>query len=89
MLNTLWLGFFITAAISALAQWLLGGQAQVFATMVESLFAEFAKIFPMRFTNVTNGVNPRRWLALANPPLSKVLDENIGHTWRTDLSQLK
>ena len=38
MLNTLWLGFFITAAISALAQWLLGGQAQVFATMVESLF---------------------------------------------------
>ena len=57
--------------------------------MVESLFAEFAKIFPMRFTNVTNGVTPRRWLALANPPLSKVLDENIGHTWRTDLSQLK
>lgn len=38
MLNTLWLGFFITAAISALAQWLLGGQAQVFAAMVESLF---------------------------------------------------
>ena len=57
--------------------------------MVESLFAEFAKIFPMRFTNVTNGVTPRRWLALANPPLSKVLDENIGHNWRTDLSQLK
>ncbi|WP_181962896.1 glycogen/starch/alpha-glucan phosphorylase, partial [Klebsiella pneumoniae] len=44
--------------------------------MVESLFAEFAKIFPMRFTNVTNGVTPRRWLALANPPLSKVLDEH-------------
>lgn len=56
--------------------------------MVQSLFADFARIFPMRFTNVTNGVTPRRWLALANPPLSKVLDENIGHTWRTDLSQL-
>ena len=39
MLNTLWLGFFAIAAISALAQWLLGGQAQVFAAMVESLFA--------------------------------------------------
>ncbi len=39
MLNTLWLGFFITAAIAALAQWLLDGQAQVFAAMVESLFA--------------------------------------------------
>lgn len=56
--------------------------------MVESLFAEFAKIFPMRFINVTNGVTPRRWLALANPPLSKVLDEHIGRTWLTDLSQL-
>ncbi len=53
--------------------------------MVESLFAEFAKIFPMRFINVTNGVTPRRWLALANPPLSKVLDEHIGRTWRTNL----
>lgn len=39
MLNTLWLGFFLTAAVAALAQWLLGGQAQVFAAMVESLFA--------------------------------------------------
>ena len=38
MLNILWLGFFLVAAISALAQWLLAGQAQVFAAMVESLF---------------------------------------------------
>ncbi|PJI97392.1 spore maturation protein SpmA [Acidovorax sp. 69] len=39
MLNTLWLGFFLTAAVAALAQWLLGGNAQIFAAMVESLFA--------------------------------------------------
>ena len=38
MLNLLWLGFFIVAAVSAVAQWLLAGQAQVFAAMVESLF---------------------------------------------------
>jgi len=56
--------------------------------MVQSLFADFAKIFPMRFCNVTNGVTPRRWLALANKPLSEVLDANIGRNWRTDLSQL-
>ena len=56
--------------------------------MVQSLFADFAKIFPMRFCNVTNGVTPRRWLALANPALSEVLDEEIGRNWRTDLSQL-
>lgn len=39
MLNTLWLGFFVVAAVSALAQWLVGGNAQIFAAMVESLFA--------------------------------------------------
>jgi starch phosphorylase len=56
--------------------------------MVESLFADFARIFPRRFTNVTNGVTPRRWLAAANPSLAAVLDRHIGQTWRTDLSQL-
>ncbi|MEL2304223.1 glycogen/starch/alpha-glucan phosphorylase, partial [Klebsiella pneumoniae] len=54
--------------------------------MVQSLFADFAKIFPGRFTNVTNGVTPRRWLAVANPSLSAVLDEHLGRNWRTDLS---
>lgn len=56
--------------------------------MVQSLFADFAKIFPNRFCNKTNGITPRRWLALANPPLSKVLDKNIGLNWRTDLDLL-
>jgi starch phosphorylase len=56
--------------------------------MVQSLFADFARVFPDRFCNKTNGVTPRRWLGLANRPLSKVLDDSIGHNWRTDLSQL-
>jgi len=56
--------------------------------MVESLFADFAHIFPGRFCNKTNGVTPRRWLALANRPLSALLDDSIGQIWRTDLSQL-
>lgn len=56
--------------------------------MVQSLFADFARIFPGRFCNKTNGITPRRWLALANPALSSVLDEAIGRNWRTNLSQL-
>lgn len=56
--------------------------------MVQSLFADFARLFPGRFCNKTNGVTPRRWLALANPALSDVLDEAIGRNWRTDLGQL-
>ncbi|QXW16996.1 spore maturation protein [Comamonas aquatica] len=39
MLNALWLGFFLVAAVAALAQWLVGGQPQVFAQMVQALFA--------------------------------------------------
>ncbi|MCP1439257.1 starch phosphorylase [Erwinia persicina] len=56
--------------------------------MVQSLFADFAALFPGRFCNKTNGVTPRRWVALANPSLSEVLDDTIGRNWRTDLSQL-
>ena len=39
MLNGLWLGFFLVAAVSALAQWLIGGNAGIFASMVESILA--------------------------------------------------
>ncbi|MBT2299510.1 spore maturation protein [Variovorax paradoxus] len=39
MLNGLWLGFFLTAALAALSRWLIGGDAAVFAALVESLFA--------------------------------------------------
>lgn len=39
MLNGLWLGFFIVAAVSALTQWLVGGNAGIFSAMVESIFA--------------------------------------------------
>jgi spore maturation protein SpmA len=38
MLNRLWLGFFLTAAVSALLRWLIGGDAAVFAAMIAALF---------------------------------------------------
>lgn len=56
--------------------------------MVQSLFADFAMLYPKKFCNITNGITPRRWLALANPPLSKVVDSYIGSGWRTNLEQL-
>ncbi|HSN79425.1 MAG TPA: glycogen/starch/alpha-glucan family phosphorylase, partial [Rhodoferax sp.] len=57
--------------------------------LVHTIFADFAELWPKRFTNMTNGVTPRRWLAQANPGLSNLLDETLGTAWRTDLSQLK
>jgi glycogen phosphorylase len=56
--------------------------------MVQTIFADFAKIFPGRFTNVTNGVTPRRWLVQANPTLSSFIDTQIGSEWRSDLDRL-
>ncbi|VTU39484.1 Maltodextrin phosphorylase [Variovorax sp. PBL-E5] len=56
--------------------------------MKQSIFADFAKLFPERFNNKTNGVTPRRWLAQANPPLAALLDRRIGRGWRRDLTQL-
>ena len=56
--------------------------------MVKSIFADFARLYPERFTNVTNGVTPRRWIALANRGLAQVLDKHIGESWRNHLEQL-
>ena len=57
--------------------------------MKQSIFADFAKLFPERFNNKTNGVTPRRWLAQANPSLAALLDQRIGRGWRRDLGQLE
>jgi starch phosphorylase len=57
--------------------------------MQQSIFADLARLWPQRFNNKTNGITPRRWLALANPALSAVLDARIGRGWRRDLSGLQ
>lgn len=57
--------------------------------LVDTIFADFAQLWPERFTNMTNGVTPRRWLAQANPGLSGLLDRTIGKGWRSDLSELR
>ena len=57
--------------------------------LVQTIFADFAAIWPERFTNMTNGVTPRRWLAQANPQLAGLLDDTLGQRWRLDLDQLK
>jgi glycogen phosphorylase len=50
---------------------------------------DLAEVFPERFSNKTNGVTPRRWLLLANPPLARVITEAIGDGWITDLGELR
>jgi starch phosphorylase len=54
----------------------------------EKVFPEFAAFYPGKFTNVTNGITPRRWLLQANPALSRLITEHIGPDWATDLDRL-
>ncbi len=49
---------------------------------------DLAELYPERFSNKTNGVTPRRWLLVANPPVAGWISASIGHDWVTDLSQL-
>ena len=49
---------------------------------------DLAEMFPERFSNKTNGVTPRRWLLLSNPPLAGLITDAIGSAWITDLEQL-
>ena len=57
--------------------------------LVQTIFKDFASLWPERFTNMTNGVTPRRWLAQANPGLSALLDRTLGTAWRADLDALR
>jgi starch phosphorylase len=54
----------------------------------ETVLRDFAEMYPARFTNVTNGVTPRRFIALANPRLAHLIDETLGPGWLKDLDRL-
>jgi starch phosphorylase len=53
------------------------------------LVPDFAELWPARFSNKTNGVTPRRWLAVCNPALAAAITEHIGGGWVRDLEQLR
>jgi starch phosphorylase len=54
-----------------------------------SVLRDFYQLWPERFSNKTNGVTPRRFLALANPELRELIDRTIGDGWITRLDELK
>jgi starch phosphorylase len=65
------------------------GVAEIHSRLLRTMTVkDLAEVFPERFNNKTNGVTPRRWLLLANPPLARTITDAIGDKWVTDLSQL-
>ncbi len=68
----------------------INGVAELHSKLVTtSLSPEFARLFPERFNNKTNGVTPRRWLLHANRPLAALITKYIGDAWITDLDRLR
>jgi starch phosphorylase len=55
----------------------------------KDVLRDFYELWPEKFINVTNGVTPRRWLAVSNPEQSALMTRSIGDTWIGDLDELK
>ncbi|MBU0752521.1 MAG: glycogen/starch/alpha-glucan phosphorylase [Gammaproteobacteria bacterium] len=55
----------------------------------QGLFRDFHELWPRKFNNKTNGVTQRRWLAAANPELSRLISATIGTGWITRLDELR
>lgn len=55
----------------------------------QDVLADFHALDPTKISNKTNGVTPRRWIALANPRLKELLDKTIGDNWVCHMDELR
>ncbi|KAI9129932.1 glycogen/starch/alpha-glucan phosphorylase [Acaryochloris sp. CCMEE 5410] len=55
----------------------------------QTVLQDFHELWPEKLTHVTNGVTPRRWMALSNPQLTDLISQKIGDRWITHLQDLK
>ncbi len=68
----------------------VNGVAALHSELLRStLFADFNRIFPNKFINITNGITPRRWLNQCNPGLTHLIQQAIGSGFQSDLSKLR
>jgi starch phosphorylase len=68
----------------------INGVAELHTRLLKQhVIPEFAELWPQKFSSKTNGVTPRRWIALANPRLASLLTEVLGDGWVSDLDQLR
>ncbi|MFM7264385.1 MAG: glycogen/starch/alpha-glucan phosphorylase, partial [Cyanobium sp.] len=73
------------AHLAVVAAHQVNGVAALHSDLIRTnLLPEFAALWPHKFTNVTNGVTPRRWMALANPALDRLMHDVIGTDWSMD-----
>ena len=68
----------------------VNGVAKLHSELLKnSVMRDFSDLWPNKFCNITNGITPRRFIALSNPPLAKLLTERVGEKWLTNLDLLR
>ncbi|MGF1569819.1 MAG: glycogen/starch/alpha-glucan phosphorylase [Nodosilinea sp.] len=78
------------ANLASLGSYAINGVAALHSELVKkTILKDFHEVFPDKITNVTNGVTPRRWIALANPRLAALYTEKIGDGWLHNLDELR
>lgn len=78
------------AHLAVLGSHRINGVAELHSRLLkDTLFADFHRIMPERFINVTNGITPRLWLNQANPGLAALISRHIGRDWVQDLRELR
>ena len=78
------------ANLSIVGSFSINGVAKLHSDLIKtSLVPEFYELWPEKFTNVTNGITPRRWLVHANNALATLICDKIGRDWITNLDLLR
>jgi glycogen phosphorylase len=78
------------AHLAAVGSHRINGVARLHSELLQqTVLHDFAELWPGKFCNVTNGVTPRRFLAVSNPPLARLITRHIGEGWLKDLDQLR
>jgi starch phosphorylase len=74
------------AHLAAVGSHAINGVAALHSDLLKkTVLRDFYTVAPDKFLNVTNGVTPRRWIALSNPKLTALLTRHIGDRWVSDL----
>jgi starch phosphorylase len=78
------------AHLATIGSHAVNGVAKLHSELLKKdLLRDFYEMYPERFSNKTNGVTPRRWLALADPGLSSLITRRIGDSWIANLDHLR
>ena len=78
------------AYLAIVGSYSVNGVAELHSELLQQgLFRDFYELWPEKFNNKTNGVTQRRWMAAANPGLTRLVSETIGSGWITHLDQLR